>query len=95
MICTEAPFTITSLGSVGGLLATPIINQSRGRILGLPQNRTAACCEGWGCSHSENDEPEHLSGSSNRGWLMFCRALFIQEIIRYLQQPACFFLDQL
>jgi pyruvate dehydrogenase E2 component (dihydrolipoamide acetyltransferase) len=86
-------FTITSLGAVGGLLATPIINHPEVAILGLhkieprPVVRDGAVVIRKMMNLSISLDHRIVDG--------YVAALFIQEIIRYLQQPGLLFLDQL
>jgi pyruvate dehydrogenase E2 component (dihydrolipoamide acetyltransferase) len=86
-------FTITSLGAVGGLMATPIINHPEVAILGLhkieprPVVRDGAVVIRKMMNLSISLDHRIVDG--------YVAALFIQEIIRYLQQPGLLFLDQL
>jgi pyruvate dehydrogenase E2 component (dihydrolipoamide acetyltransferase) len=88
---TGSTFTITSLGALGGVLATPIINYPEVAILGVhafrPQPRVV------------NHEivvrtVGNLSVSfDHRVVDGFEGAMFLQEVVKYLQDPTLMFME--
>jgi len=88
---TGSTFTITSLGALGGVLATPIINFPEVAILGVhafrPQPRVV------------NNEivvrtVGNLSVSfDHRVVDGFEGAMFLQEVVKYLQDPTLMFME--
>ena len=88
---TGSTFTITSLGAVGGVMATPIINFPEVAILGV---------------HAFRDQPRvvnkeivirtvgNLSVSfDHRVVDGFEGAMFLQEVVKYLQDPTLMFME--
>jgi pyruvate dehydrogenase E2 component (dihydrolipoamide acetyltransferase) len=84
---TGSTFTITSLGSIGGLLATPILNHPEVGILGVHAIRKQPVV-------GENDEIRvgHVMNLSisldHRIVDGFEGASFLQEVRRYLEDPT-------
>ena len=84
-------FTITSLGMLGGVLATPIINYPEVAILGV---------------HAFREQPRVRAGQivirqvgnfsisfDHRVVDGYEGAMFLQEVVRYLQDPTLMFLE--
>lgn len=89
---TGSTFTITSLGAIGGVLATPIINYPEVGILGVHAIRKTPVV-------GENDEivVGHLMNLSvsldHRVVDGFEGASFLQEVRRYLEDPTLLLLS--
>jgi pyruvate dehydrogenase E2 component (dihydrolipoamide acetyltransferase) len=88
---TGSTFTITSLGALGGVLATPIINYPEVAILGV---------------HAFRPQPRVVNGEivvrtvgnlsvsfDHRVVDGFEGAMFLQEVVKYLQDPTLMFME--
>ncbi|MCA9656841.1 MAG: 2-oxo acid dehydrogenase subunit E2, partial [Myxococcales bacterium] len=83
---TGSTFTITSLGTIGGVLATPILNFPEVGILGVHAIRKSAIVD-----DNDNITVGHLMNLSvsfdHRIVDGFEGASFLQEVRRYLEDP--------
>jgi pyruvate dehydrogenase E2 component (dihydrolipoamide acetyltransferase) len=84
-------FTITSLGAMGGLLATPVINHPEVAILGVHRIRpTPVVRDGQIVAR----EVMNLSVSSDHRVVDgHVAAAFVYEVIRYLEDPSLLFME--
>jgi pyruvate dehydrogenase E2 component (dihydrolipoamide acetyltransferase) len=86
-------FTITSLGKVGGLFATPILNYPEVAIMGvhelrqMPVVRNGQLAIGWRMNLSFTFDHRIVDGYNG--------ALFANKLIRYLEDPQLLLLEQL
>jgi pyruvate dehydrogenase E2 component (dihydrolipoamide acetyltransferase) len=84
---TGSTFTITSLGAIGGVLATPILNHPEVGILGVHAIRKTPVVD-----ESDNIVVGHLMNLSvsldHRVVDGFEGASFLQEVRRYLEDPT-------
>jgi pyruvate dehydrogenase E2 component (dihydrolipoamide acetyltransferase) len=84
-------FTITSLGALGGVLATPIINYPEVAILGVhkfseqPRVRGGQIVIRWVGNLSVSFDHRVVDGYEG--------AMFLQEVVHYLQDPTLMFLE--
>lgn len=89
---TGSTITISSLGSLGGLVSTPVINKPETTIIGVNKMDTAPV---WIDGAFVPRQIMNLSSSFDHrvidGW---DAAQFIQAIKRSLEQPALLFVDQ-
>ena len=87
---TGSTITISSLGAMGGLAATPIINSPEVAIIGVNKIRTVPI---WGPDGVTPRQVMNLSSSFDHrvidGW---DAASFIQAMKRMLENPATLFL---
>src|SRR5439155_12412733 len=88
---TGSTFTITSLGALGGVMATPILNHPEVAILGV---------------HKFSEQPRVVGGQivirqvgnlsvslDHRVVDGYEGAMFLQEVIKYLQDPTLMFME--
>jgi 2-oxoisovalerate dehydrogenase E2 component (dihydrolipoyl transacylase) len=89
---TGSTITITSLGAMGGLVTTPIINQPEVAIVGVNKMETRPV---WRNGAWEARQQLNLSSSFDHrivdGW---DAATFIQRVKALLEMPALLFLDE-
>jgi 2-oxoisovalerate dehydrogenase E2 component (dihydrolipoyl transacylase) len=89
---TGSTITITSLGAMGGLVTTPIINQPEVAIVGVNKMETRPV---WRNGAWEARQQFNLSSSFDHrivdGW---DAATFIQRVKALLEMPALLFLDE-
>jgi len=88
---TGSTITITSLGALGGLMATPVINHPEVAIVGVNRIDERPVVRG---GHVAVRKMMNLSSSFDHrivdGWEA---ASFIAEVKAYLEQPATLFID--
>ena len=83
--------TITSLGAMGGVATTPIINSSRSRDRRRQQDHGAAGLGRIGLHSAQDDEPVlELRSSRDR---RLGRGVFVQRIKTLLETPAMIFVE--
>ena len=84
-------FTVTSLGALGGMFATPVLNHPEVAILGIHRMRpTPVVRDGQVVVR----EVMHLSVTSDHRVVDGHRAAaFAYEVIRTLEEPSLLFLD--
>ncbi|MEM9650506.1 MAG: dihydrolipoamide acetyltransferase family protein [Actinomycetota bacterium] len=89
---TGSTITISSLGSLGGLVSTPVINKPETTIIGVNKMTTAPV---WVDGAFVPRKMMNLSSSFDHrvidGW---DAANFVQAVKRSLEQPALLFVDQ-
>jgi 2-oxoisovalerate dehydrogenase E2 component (dihydrolipoyl transacylase) len=89
---TGSTITITSLGAIGGLATTPIINHPEVAIIGV--NRIAVRPH-WDGAAFVQRKMMNLSSSFDHRWIDgWDAAQFVQRIKTQLETPALIFLDE-
>ncbi len=89
---TGSTFTITSLGALGGVLATPIINFPEVAILGVHKIKADAGGARRADRHPRHDEPLDLARSPHRRRLRG-RACSCSTSISLLEDPTLMFME--
>jgi pyruvate dehydrogenase E2 component (dihydrolipoamide acetyltransferase) len=90
---TGSTFTITSLGRLGGLLATPILNYPEVAIMGVHEMRQAPVVKdgklaiGWRMNLSFTFDHRIVDGYNG--------ALFANTLVKYLEEPQLLLLENL
>ncbi len=90
---TGSTFTITSLGKMGGLLATPILNYPEVAIMGVHELKQAPIVKdgklaiGWRMNLSFTFDHRIVDGYNG--------AMFANTLVRYLEEPSLLLLESL
>lgn len=90
---TGSTFTVTSLGKMGGLLATPILNYPEVAIMGVhemkqvPVVKDGALAIGWRMNLSFSFDHRIVDGYNG--------ALFANTLVKYLEEPSLLLLETL
>ncbi len=90
---TGSTFTISSLGKLGGVLATPIINFPEVAILGVHEMKDRpAVVDGQICIRSLMNLSISVDHRLADGW---DGAMFVQEVKRLLEDPTLMFMEMI
>jgi 2-oxoisovalerate dehydrogenase E2 component (dihydrolipoyl transacylase) len=88
---TGSTITVTSLGALGGIVTTPVLNSPEVAIIGVNRIVTRPV---WRNGHVEPRQIMNLSSSFDHRIVDgFVAAEFVQALRRHLEQPACLLLD--
>jgi pyruvate/2-oxoglutarate dehydrogenase complex dihydrolipoamide acyltransferase (E2) component len=90
---TGSTFTISSLGKLGGVLATPIINFPEVAILGVHEMKDRpAVVDGQICIRALMNLSISVDHRLADGW---DGAMFVQEVKRLLEDPTLMFMEMI